>query len=87
MYYYVLLICCLVGSHLIKVIPMLPSVLSANVCSLVPGNDRLAFSVEWVLNEKGDILEEWFGRSVIRSCVKLSYDHAQVTIHYFTTSY
>jgi hypothetical protein len=30
-----------------------------------------------ILTDQGQILEEWFGRSVIRSCAKLSYDHAQ----------
>jgi len=63
-----------------RVIPMLPSVLCEHVCSLNPGEDRLAFSVEWTINDQGEILEEWFGRSVIRSCVKLSYDHAQGVI-------
>lgn len=63
-----------------RVIPMLPSVLCEHVCSLNPGEDRLAFSVEWIINDQGEILEEWFGRSVIRSCVKLSYDHAQGVI-------
>ena len=29
------------------------------------------------MNAEGDILEEWFGRSIIRSCVKLAYEHAQ----------
>lgn len=58
---------------------MLPSVLCEHICSLNPGEDRLAFSVEWTVNDKGEILEEWFGRSIIRSCVKLSYDHAQVS--------
>jgi len=63
-----------------RVIPMLPSVLCEHVCSLNPGEDRLAFSVEWVINDSGEILEEWFGRSIIQSCVKLSYDHAQGVI-------
>nr|CAG4642432.1 EOG090X047D [Evadne anonyx] len=63
-----------------RVIPMLPSVLCEHVCSLNPGEDRLAFSVEWIINDQGEIIEEWFGRSVIRSCVKLSYDHAQGVI-------
>jgi exoribonuclease R len=57
---------------------MLPHVLCEHVCSLNPGEDRLAFSVEWIINDKGEIVREWFGRSVIRSCAKLSYDHAQV---------
>nr|CAG4647808.1 EOG090X047D [Moina brachiata] len=63
-----------------RVIPMLPSVLCEHVCSLNPGEDRLAFSVEWTVNDKGEILDEWFGRSIIKSCVKLSYDHAQAVI-------
>ncbi|XP_066958453.1 DIS3-like exonuclease 2 isoform X9 [Macrobrachium rosenbergii] len=60
-----------------KVIPMLPRVLCEHLCSLNPGEDRLAFSVIWELDPKGQVIGEWFGRTVIRSCVKLSYDHAQ----------
>ncbi|KAK3795592.1 hypothetical protein RRG08_010546 [Elysia crispata] len=60
-----------------KVVPMLPRLLCEELCSLNPDNDRLAFSVIWVINEEGEIFSEWYGRSVIRSCVKLSYDHAQ----------
>ena len=63
-----------------KVIPMLPAVLSEQLCSLNPGTDRLAYSVIWKLRKDGRILGEWFGRTVIRSCVKLSYDHAQQMI-------
>ncbi|XP_076061919.1 uncharacterized protein LOC143037493 isoform X9 [Oratosquilla oratoria] len=63
-----------------KVIPMLPRVLCEELCSLNPGEDRLAFSVAWELSPKGKVLSEWFGRSVIRSCVKLAYEHAQVMI-------
>lgn len=60
-----------------KVIPMLPRVLCEHLCSLNPGEDRLAFSVIWELDPNGKILGEWFGRTVIRSCTKLSYEHAQ----------
>ncbi|KAL4221580.1 DIS3-like exonuclease 2 [Mactra antiquata] len=60
-----------------KVIPMLPRLLCEQLCSLNPDEDRLTFSVEWIINEQGEIEDEWFGRSVIRSCVKLAYDHAQ----------
>ncbi|KAL8568097.1 hypothetical protein ACOMHN_000321 [Nucella lapillus] len=60
-----------------KVIPMLPRLLCEQLCSLNPDEDRLSFSVIWKLTQDGEILEEWFGRTVIRSCVKLSYDHAQ----------
>ncbi|XP_030629597.1 DIS3-like exonuclease 2 [Chanos chanos] len=63
-----------------KVIPMLPRLLCEELCSLNPLTDRLTFSVIWKLSPEGKILSEWFGRSVIRSCVKLSYDHAQSMI-------
>ncbi|CAL8343650.1 unnamed protein product [Merluccius merluccius] len=63
-----------------KVIPMLPRLLCEELCSLNPLTDRLTFSVVWTLTPQGKILSEWFGRSVIRSCVKLSYDHAQSMI-------
>ncbi|XP_053359628.1 DIS3-like exonuclease 2 isoform X1 [Clarias gariepinus] len=63
-----------------KVIPMLPRLLCEELCSLNPQNDRLTFSVIWTLSPEGKILNEWMGRSVIRSCVKLSYDHAQSMI-------
>lgn len=63
-----------------KVIPMLPRLLCEELCSLNPMADRLTFSVIWKITPEGKILSEWFGRSVIRSCVKLSYDHAQSMI-------
>ncbi|XP_069830552.1 DIS3-like exonuclease 2 isoform X2 [Dendropsophus ebraccatus] len=63
-----------------KVIPMLPRLLCEELCSLNPMADRLTFSVIWKITPQGKILEEWFGRSVICSCVKLSYDHAQSMI-------
>uniref|UniRef100_A0A7N6BLT9 DIS3-like exonuclease 2 n=1 Tax=Anabas testudineus TaxID=64144 RepID=A0A7N6BLT9_ANATE len=63
------------------VIPMLPRLLCEELCSLNPLTDRLTFSVIWKITPEGKILSEWFGRSVIRSCVKLSYDHAQSMIN------
>ncbi|XVF64607.1 hypothetical protein PTKIN_Ptkin09bG0182000 [Pterospermum kingtungense] len=60
-----------------KKIEMLPSLLSEKLGSLNPGVDRLAFSVFWELNSTGDVLDHWIGRTVIRSCCKLSYKHAQ----------
>lgn len=65
-----------------KVIPMLPRLLCEHLCSLNPDTDRLTFSVIWTLDSNGNVLDEWFGRSVINSVVKLSYEHAQV----YTTS-
>lgn len=56
---------------------MLPRLLCEELCSLNSGTDRLCFSVIWKLTEKGEIVDEWWGRTVINSCVKLSYEHAQ----------
>ncbi|KAM5163267.1 DIS3-like exonuclease 2 isoform 2-T2 [Mantella aurantiaca] len=63
-----------------KVIPMLPRLLCEELCSLNPMADRLTFSVIWKITPQGKILDEWFGRTIICSCVKLSYDHAQSMI-------
>ncbi|XP_075058458.1 DIS3-like exonuclease 2 [Mixophyes fleayi] len=63
-----------------KVVPMLPRLLCEELCSLNPMADRLTFSVIWKITPQGKILDEWFGRSVICSAVKLSYDHAQSMI-------
>ena len=63
-----------------RVVPMLPRPLCEKLCSLNPHEDRLTFSVEWTLNDRAEILSEWFGRTVIRSCAKLSYEDAQCLI-------
>jgi DIS3-like exonuclease 2 len=58
------------------VIPMLPRILCEEFCSLNPGVDRLTFSCFFEFTEEGDLVEgsESFGKSVIRSCSKMSYD-------------
>nr|DAD39572.1 TPA_asm: hypothetical protein HUJ06_013895 [Nelumbo nucifera] len=58
-------------------LPMLPSLLSENLGSLIPGVDKLAFSIFWDISNAGNIVDRWIGRTVIRSCCKLSYAHAQ----------
>ncbi|KAJ3280299.1 hypothetical protein HK104_000770 [Borealophlyctis nickersoniae] len=64
-----------------RAIPMLPPLLCEELCSLNPGVDRLAFSVIWKFDDQARVLgKPWFGRTVIRSCAKLSYDHAQAII-------
>ncbi|KAJ7354819.1 DIS3-like exonuclease 2 [Desmophyllum pertusum] len=60
-----------------KVVPMLPRRLCEELCSLNPGEDRLTFSVVWQMSDKGEILDEWKGRGIIRSRVKMAYEHAQ----------
>eukprot|EP00038_Savillea_parva_P006129 m.161844 g.161844 ORF g.161844 m.161844 type:complete len:869 (+) comp12118_c0_seq1:252-2858(+) len=63
-----------------KCYPMLPRLLCENLCSLAENEDRLAFSVVWRFDANGKVVDEWFGRTVIRSCVKLAYEHAQAVI-------
>jgi DIS3-like exonuclease 2 len=60
-----------------RVLPMLPRLLCEELCSLNPGVDRLAFSVVWDISTSGQILDQWIGRTVINSCAKLTYEHAQ----------
>ncbi|RKP08845.1 hypothetical protein THASP1DRAFT_5099, partial [Thamnocephalis sphaerospora] len=63
-----------------RAVPMLPSLLCEELCSLNPGVDRLAFSVIWKMTPDARILDTWFGSTVIRSCCKLAYDDAQEVI-------
>eukprot|EP00850_Spirogloea_muscicola_P005504 SM000025S08399 [mRNA] locus=s25:572247:577087:- [translate_table: standard] len=63
-----------------RVLPMLPPRLCEELCSLNPGVDRLAFSIIWEMTLEGAIKNQWLGRTVIRSCCKLSYNHAQEII-------
>ena len=62
-----------------QVIPMLPSVLCEQLCSLNPNVDRLAFSCIWKMHSDGSLVDDaaWFGRTIIRSCAKLDYPTAQ----------
>ncbi|KAG8389743.1 hypothetical protein BUALT_Bualt01G0010400 [Buddleja alternifolia] len=61
-------------------LPMLPPMLSDNLASLNPGVDRLAFTIFWDINTTGEVLDRWIGRTIIKSCIKLSYEHAQEII-------
>jgi protein SSD1 len=49
-----------------RVIPMLPSLLCEQLCSLNPDVERLAFSVIWKMDAAGNILDTWFGRTIIK---------------------
>lgn len=70
-----------------NVLPMLPRLLCEDICSLNPGADRLGFSVMWEISPAGDVTSQWIGRTVIRSCAKLTYDHAQDMIDGKYTAY
>lgn len=60
-----------------KVVPMLPRRLSEHICSLNPGEDKLAFSALFELDRDGEVTSEWFGQTIIRSACRLSYEQAQ----------
>jgi exoribonuclease R len=63
-----------------KCIPMLPQILSENLCSLNPKEERLTFSVIWEITPDGEIVNEWFGKTIIRSCCRFTYDDVQMLI-------
>lgn len=63
-----------------RVIPMLPERLSNGLCSLRPNEDKLTFSAVFKINEKAEILEEWFGRTIIHSDKRFAYEEAQELI-------
>jgi len=63
-----------------RVVPMLPEKLSNGVCSLRPNEDKLCFSAVFKMNEQGEVLDEWFGRTVIHSARRFSYEEAQKII-------
>ena len=63
-----------------RTVPMLPERLSNELCSLRPHETSLCFSAVFTLNENLDILEEWFGRTVIYSDRRFTYQEAQEVI-------
>lgn len=60
-----------------RVIPMLPERLSNNLCSLRPNEDKLCFSAVFELDHKATIKNEWFGKTIIHSDKRFSYEQAQ----------
>ena len=63
-----------------RVIPMLPEKLSNKVCSLRPNEEKLTFSAVFNFNKKGEINNSWFGRTIIKSNKRFSYQEAQEII-------
>ena len=63
-----------------RVIPMLPEILSNMVCSLRPKEEKYTFSSIFKINDKGEILEEWFGKTIINSNKRFTYAEAQQII-------
>jgi len=63
-----------------RVIPMLPEVLSNNICSLKPNVDRLAYSVLFEMDEKANLVDYKIKKTVIHSDVRFTYQSAQDVI-------
>ena len=63
-----------------RVVPMLPEELSNGVCSLVPGEDRFAFSVFITFDRNGEVKGRRFAKSVIRSKARFTYEEVMRTI-------
>jgi len=63
-----------------RVVPMLPEVLSNGLCSLRPEEEKLTFSAIFELNDKAQVIDQWFGRTVIYSDQRFSYEEAQELI-------
>ncbi len=63
-----------------RVVPMLPEELCNGVCSLVPNEDRLAFSVFMTFDRNGEMVKREFAKSVIRSKVRLTYEQVMAVI-------
>ena len=63
-----------------RTIPMLPEKLSNELCSLRPDEESLCFSAVFTLNEEAEVLDKWFGRTVILSDRRFTYEEAQQII-------
>jgi ribonuclease R len=63
-----------------RVIPMLPERLSNGLCSLRPNEDKLCFAAVFELDEQAHIVNEWFGKTVIHSNRRFTYEEVQGVI-------
>ncbi|MHA7942432.1 ribonuclease R [Formosa sp. 3Alg 14/1] len=63
-----------------RVVPMLPEILSNNACSLRPHEEKFTFSAVFELNNKAQVVNEWFGRTVTYSDARFAYEEAQAII-------
>ena len=63
-----------------RVVPMLPETLSADICSLVEGEDRGVLACHLQIDANGKVLEQRFSRAVIRCVTNIAYEEAQASI-------
>ncbi|WP_456313698.1 ribonuclease R [Pseudomonas shirazensis] len=63
-----------------RVVPMLPEVLSNFACSLRPNEEKYTFSAIFEVSENAQVINQWFGRTVIYSDQRFAYEEAQYII-------
>ncbi len=63
-----------------RCVSMLPERLSNGICSLRPNEDKLCFSVVFKLDIEGNIVDRWFGKTIIHSNRRFTYEEAQEII-------
>ena len=63
-----------------RTVPMLPERLCNELCSLRPNEEKLCFSAVFKLNDDAEVLDEWFGRTVIYSDRRFTYAEAQARL-------
>lgn len=63
-----------------RVCPMLPEKLSNELCSLRPEEDKLTFSAVFTFNEDDKLVDRWFGKTIIHSNRRFSYEAAQAVL-------
>ncbi len=63
-----------------RVVPMLPESLSNKLCSLRPNEEKFTFSAMFTFDENYKIIKEWFGKTVINSNKRLTYEETQYVI-------
>jgi ribonuclease R len=63
-----------------RTVPMLPEVLSNDLCSLNPNTDKLAYSAVFKMDIGGNVKDAWFGRTMIHSDKRFTYEEAQTIL-------
>ena len=63
-----------------RVVPMLPEILSNKICSLRPDEEKLTFSAVFEITINADVVNQWFGRTIIKSDKRFTYAEAQKNI-------
>ena len=63
-----------------RTVPMLPEKLSNRLCSLRPHEEKLTFSAVFEINHEAEVIDQWFGRTIIHSDRRFTYEEAQKVI-------